>query len=214
MFGKGADIVGAGNGVPRGAAREVDGGYMIKGHWSYGSGIQHAEWIHSGCFIMDGDKMRMTPDGAPDIVLCHHPRDTIVLKGNWDTLGLRGTGSYDYTLKDAEMFVPSHMTYKFNGAVPQRGGIQYSAGLVTITTWGHTGWALGVGRRTLDELAKMCARPRRCLRQDDRQRDLQAEIRRSRSEIPRRARASSTKAGRRSTKPMPRAARRPCRSSR
>ena len=156
VFGKGADIVGAGNGVPRGAAREVDGGYMIKGHWSYGSGIQHAEWIHSGCFIMDGDKMRMLDGHVPDIVLCHHPRDTVVLKGNWDTLGLRGTGSYDYTLKDGEIFVPSHMTYKFNGAVPQRGGIQYSAGLVTITTWGHTGWALGVGRRTLDELAKMC----------------------------------------------------------
>ncbi|HVG51041.1 MAG TPA: acyl-CoA dehydrogenase family protein [Xanthobacteraceae bacterium] len=154
VFGKGADIVGAGNGVPRGFAREVDGGYMFKGNWSYGSGIHHAEWIHSGCFIMDGDKMRIV-DGAPDIVLCHHPRNTVTLKGNWDVLGLRGTGSYDYTLTDGEIFVPKHMTYKFNGAVPQRGGIQYSAGLVTITTWGHTGWALGVGRRTLDELAKM-----------------------------------------------------------
>jgi alkylation response protein AidB-like acyl-CoA dehydrogenase len=153
VFGKGADIVGAGNGVPRGAAREVDGGYMIKGHWSYGSGIQHAEWIHSGCFLMDGDKMRMTADGAPDVVLCHHPRNTIVLKGNWDVLGLRGTGSYDYTLTQPEMFVPRHMTYKFNSHEPARGGMQYSAGLVTVTTWGHTSWALGVGRRTLDELA-------------------------------------------------------------
>ena len=47
IFGKSPDIVGAGNGVPRGAAREVDGGYMFKGSWSYGSGIHHAEWIHS-----------------------------------------------------------------------------------------------------------------------------------------------------------------------
>lgn len=154
VFGKTPDIIGAGNGVPRGAAREVDGGYMIKGHWSYGSGIQHAEWIHSGCFIMDGDKMRMLPDGTPDIVLCHHPRNTIELKGNWDTLGLRGTGSYDYILTQPELFVPRHMTYKFNGGAPVRGGVSYSAGLVTITTWGHTSWGLGVGRRTLDELAK------------------------------------------------------------
>jgi len=155
VFGKGADIIAAGNGVPRGFAREVDGGYMFKGNWSYGSGIHHAEWIHSGCFVMDGDKMRMLEDGAPDIVLMHHPRDTITLKGNWDTLGLRGTGSYDYTLIDGEIFIPRHMTYKFNGDTPKRGGIQYSAGLVTITTWGHTSWALGIGRRTLDELAKM-----------------------------------------------------------
>jgi alkylation response protein AidB-like acyl-CoA dehydrogenase len=154
VFGKTPDIVAAGNGVPRGFAREVDGGYMFKGSWAYGSGIHHAEWIHSGCFVMDGDKMRII-DGAPDIVLMHHPRNTIKLTGNWDTLGLRGTGSYDYTLADGEIFIPSKMTYKFNGAKPQRGGIQYSAGLVTITAWGHTGWALGIGRRTLDELAKM-----------------------------------------------------------
>lgn len=154
IYGKGADVVGAGNGVPRGFAREVDGGYMFKGNWSYGSGIHHAEWIHSGCFVMDGDTMRMV-DGAPDIVLMQHPRDTITLKGNWDTLGLRGTGSYDYTLTDGEIFIPKHMTYKFNGDAPKRGGIQFSAGLVTVTTWGHTAWALGVGRRTLDELAKM-----------------------------------------------------------
>lgn len=155
VFGKTPDIIAAGNGVPRGFAREVDGGYMFKGNWSYGSGIHHAEWIHSGCFVMDGDKMRMLEGGVPDIVLMHHPRDTIKLTGNWDTLGLRGTGSYDYTLADGEIFIPSKMTYKFNNAVPKRGGLQYSAGLVTITAWGHTAWALGVGRRTLDELAKM-----------------------------------------------------------
>ena len=78
-------------------------------------------------------------------MLCHHPRNTIVLKGNWDTLGLRGTGSYDYTLTDGEIFVPAHMTYKFNGGTPERGGMQYSAGLVTITTWGHT--VMGARRR-------------------------------------------------------------------
>jgi alkylation response protein AidB-like acyl-CoA dehydrogenase len=89
------------------------------------------------------------------MVLVHHPKSEVEVTGNWDVLGLRGTGSYDYTLKNGEIFIPKKMTYKFNGAKPQRGGIQYSAGLVTITAWGHTGWALGVGRRTLDELAKM-----------------------------------------------------------
>jgi alkylation response protein AidB-like acyl-CoA dehydrogenase len=154
IYGNGPDVTAAGNGVPRGFAREVDGGYMIRGHWSYGSSIQHAEWIHSGCFIADGDKPRHKPDGSPEIVLCHHPRSTIVLKGNWDTLGLRGTGSYDYTLTTPELFVPQEMTYRFDGARQMRGGIQYEAGLVSMTTWGHTSWALGVGRRALDELAK------------------------------------------------------------
>jgi alkylation response protein AidB-like acyl-CoA dehydrogenase len=155
VFPNGADVTMAGNGVPRGFARPVDGGYQIRGHWAYGSGIYHAEWIHSGCFVMDGDKMKMNKEGAPEIVLCHHPKSSIELKGNWDVLGLRGTGSYDYTLKEPELFVPGHMTYMFDATEPARGGNQYSTGLVGFTSWGHTSWALGVGRRALDELAKL-----------------------------------------------------------
>ena len=101
VFPNGADVTMAGNGVPRGFARPVDDGYQIRGHWAYGSGIYHAEWIHSGCFVMDGENMKFNADGAPEIVLCHHPRSSIELKGNWDVLGLRGTGSYDYTLNGA-----------------------------------------------------------------------------------------------------------------
>jgi len=53
VFAGGPDITIAGNGVPRGFARPVEGGYMIRGNWAYGSGIQHAEWVHSGCFLTD-----------------------------------------------------------------------------------------------------------------------------------------------------------------
>ena len=155
VFPNGADVTMAGNGVPRGFARPVDGGFLIKGHWAYGSGIYHAEWIHSGCFIMDGEKMKLNRDGAPEIVLCQHPKSSIELKGNWDVLGLRGTGSYDYTLKEPELFVPAHMCYMFDAVEPARGGPQYGTGLVGFTSWGHTSWALGVGRRALDELAKL-----------------------------------------------------------
>jgi alkylation response protein AidB-like acyl-CoA dehydrogenase len=145
----------AGNGVPRGYARRVDGGYMIRGSWAYGSGLWHADWGHSGCFLMEGDKMVMSPDGGPEIILMHHPKSGIVFKNNWNVLGLRGTGSYDYTLTEPESFVPEHMAYRFDAREPLRGGRQYAMGLVGFTAWGHTGWALGVGRRALDELAKL-----------------------------------------------------------
>lgn len=149
------DVTVSGNGVPRGYARRVDGGYMIRGNWAYGSGIYHAEWIHSGCFLMEGDKPRLGPDGAPEIVLMHHPRASIELKGNWEVLGLKATGSFDYTLKEPELFVPEQTTYPFDSRVPRRGGPQYTLGLVGFTSWGHTSWALGVGRRALDEIARL-----------------------------------------------------------
>jgi indole-3-acetate monooxygenase len=156
IFGKGPDVTLAGNGVPRGYARRVDGGYRIRGHWAYGSGIHHAEWIHSGCFIVDGSgKPILNSDGAPEIVLMHHPRDTIELKGNWDVLGLQATGSFDYVQKGEEILVPEATTYSFDAETPRRGGTQYQIGLVGFTSWGHTSWALGVGRRALDEIARL-----------------------------------------------------------
>jgi alkylation response protein AidB-like acyl-CoA dehydrogenase len=156
VYPNGADVTMAGQGVPRGYATPVDGGYRIRGHWGYGSSIWHAEWVHSGCFVMDGDKMKMGADGHPVIVLCHHPKDTIELKGNWDTHGLRGTGSFDYTIKGGgELFVPASQCYPFDNPPQMRGGPQYASGLVGSTSWGHTSWALGVGRRALDELAKL-----------------------------------------------------------
>jgi indole-3-acetate monooxygenase len=155
VYPKGGDVTISGNGVPRGYARRVDGGYVFRGKWAYGSGIHHAEWIHSGCFVMDGDKPKMTADGTPEILLMHHPRDSIELKGNWDVLGLRATGSFDYTLKDGETFIADHMCYPFDGPKLQRGSLQYSVGLVGLTSWGHTSWALGVGRRALDEINRL-----------------------------------------------------------
>jgi alkylation response protein AidB-like acyl-CoA dehydrogenase len=154
VFANGPDVIGAGQGVPRGRARPVDGGYMVKGTWGYGSGIHHAEWIHSGCFVMDDDKMKLDRFGKPEIVLVHHPKSEIEVDGNWDVLGLRGTGSYDYAVKGGELFVSSDMCWLLD-AEPFRGGIQYTGSIVALSSWGHTGWALGVGRRILDELNKL-----------------------------------------------------------
>ncbi|MEJ8570632.1 acyl-CoA dehydrogenase family protein [Microbaculum marinum] len=157
VFKNGHDITIAGNGVPRGFARPVDGGYMIKGRWAYGSSIQHAEWIHTGCFITDdAGNMVFGPNGQPKIVICHHPRDTIELLGNWDVLGLRATGSFDYTIKDAEeLFVPTYKTYDFDIGAPRRGGPAGALGLAGYSAWAHTSWAIGTGRRMLDELVKV-----------------------------------------------------------
>jgi alkylation response protein AidB-like acyl-CoA dehydrogenase len=136
----------------------VDGGYMISGNWAYGSGITHAEWIHTGCFVTDpsGKDMVIQPNGQPKVVITHHPRSTIKLLGNWDVLGLRATGSFDYTLAEGdELFVPTYRTYDFDIAAPRRGGLQGVLGLAGFSAWAHSSWAIGVGRRMLDELIKV-----------------------------------------------------------
>ena len=157
IFADGANVLAAGNGNPRGLARPVDGGYMIKGRWAYGSGLYHTDWVQSGCFITDdAGELVIQSNGQPKGILCTHPREAVELLGNWDVLGLLATGSVDYTIKDAEeLFVPTSMTFDLNIDTPYRGGALGTMGIAGFTAWGHTAWALGVGRRVLDELAKV-----------------------------------------------------------
>jgi len=148
----------AGQGGPRGTAKQVEGGYLVNGPWAYGSTIYHADYFHSGCVVTDGNGAIATEsDGKPRAIVCHFPKEQGKLAGNWDTLGLRGTGSYDYDVATVDLFVPEHMTFPFTAGLPQRGGAQFSIGIVGITAWCHAAWALGPPRRALDELRIVAA---------------------------------------------------------
>ena len=46
-------------------------------------------------------------------------------------------------------------TYDFDIGAPRRGGIQGMLGLAGWSAWAHSSWAIGVGRRILDELVKV-----------------------------------------------------------
>ncbi|MBW2400821.1 MAG: hypothetical protein JRG80_16360 [Deltaproteobacteria bacterium] len=65
-------------------------------------------------------------------------------------MGLEGTGSFDYECKD--VFVRESWTYPLFTREPKRGGGMYRMGIFAITGAGHAAWALGVGRRALDEI--------------------------------------------------------------
>ena len=68
-------------------------------------------------------------------------------------MGLRGTGSIDYTITDA--FVPEDYTHFAFTREPLHGGSLYRLGIIGIAVVCHSGWAMGVGRRLLDELSEL-----------------------------------------------------------
>ena len=60
------DMVTAGWVLPAGTARRVDGGYVVDGRWSFGSGCTHADVIVGGCVVHDHDgNLEIGPDGQP-----------------------------------------------------------------------------------------------------------------------------------------------------
>lgn len=148
----------AGAGAPTGKAEVVEGGYRLTGHWTYGSGCYHADYIHAGAVITEGGKPRLVPGtNNPETLIFVVPVDQFQILGNWDVLGLRGTGSIDYACTD--IFVPTEMTHSAAKTVGLRGSGGYAVGVVGFSAMGHTGFALGHGRRILDELSALVRSP-------------------------------------------------------
>src|SRR5262249_16311146 len=99
---------------PTGKAEKVDGGYRVKGRWSFSSGCDHCKAVILGATLPPRAVAGVT---MPDF------RSFVLLEGqyriddNWHVAGLHGTGSKDIVVVDA--FVPTHRTqshldYAFN----------------------------------------------------------------------------------------------------
>ena len=72
------------------------------------------------------------------------------MKGGWDVMGLRGTGSYDYRVPD-QVVDSRYSFYLFDSEV-RTGGPIYGLGAAALAGLGHAGWGLGVARRALHEI--------------------------------------------------------------
>ncbi len=112
IYGDPAAVTG-GYALPAGTARAVEGGLVVDGRWSWGSGTSHCTWIGGGCLVVDGSGAPAPrPDGlvAPFVFF---PRDQVELLDTWRVMGLRGSGSTDYAVADA--FVPEGRWIQIGG---------------------------------------------------------------------------------------------------
>lgn len=93
---------------PPGKAFAVDGRYRVTSRTPFVSGCQNAEWIVGPTMIVDGNDVRRTESGAPEMLAFFYPSSDAEIIDHWDTLGMCGTGSHDVALHD--VFVPEHRT--------------------------------------------------------------------------------------------------------
>jgi indole-3-acetate monooxygenase len=110
IHGQGTPSVMAGTAAQGGGqAVPVDGGYRVSGHWTFGSGCQESSWMLGSFQILDGGEPRRRPDGGSLYWRGVFPRtEAEIVPGSWDVAGLRGTGSFDWTVKD--VFLPERRT--------------------------------------------------------------------------------------------------------
>lgn len=149
--------VSAGQFSPRGTAVRTGEGagdsFVVSGRYSFGSGCAHSDWIGSGALELRDGEFVLRASGTPVIRAYFVPRDRVELLGNWDVMGLTGTGSYDYEVP--EQTVHEDFTFDLTEGEPQRGGPVYRLGVLGLTAVGHAAFALGVGRRGMEELTRI-----------------------------------------------------------
>jgi alkylation response protein AidB-like acyl-CoA dehydrogenase len=143
----------AGMFAPLGIAQVEDGGFRVSGSYPFGSGSGHAEFMGGSAMTLRGDEMVLGDDGLPDIRCFIVPRERVIMKGNWDVMGLRGTGSFDFEVP--EQHVDQGQTFSLFETQATTGGPLYALGPVVVGTISSVAWALGVAKRALHEIAEI-----------------------------------------------------------
>jgi alkylation response protein AidB-like acyl-CoA dehydrogenase len=108
LFGPADAVLAWGAGI-QGKAVAVDGGYRVTGKWAFASGCANATLLGGHCYVFEKDgKPRMRADGRQLDRSALFVLSKAAIHDMWYTLGLRGTASYTYEVKD--LFVPEEET--------------------------------------------------------------------------------------------------------
>lgn len=85
---------------PIGTVEYVEGGVRLSGQWNFGSGVLWDTWIGLGAIVA------VPGHDSPQPCLVCVPTADIEVVRNWDTYGLRGTGSHG--VRADAVYVPWH----------------------------------------------------------------------------------------------------------
>lgn len=132
---------------PSGRAVRADGGYVLTGRWTFGSGVTHSTWVLGNCVVVDPSRDSGS-SSKPELIVAMFPRGDCVVHDTWHVSGLRGTGSHDYSV--TELFVPVERTFAAFTAAPRIGGALYAAPFITLFAATVAAPALGIARGAID----------------------------------------------------------------
>ncbi len=136
---------------PQGTAITVEGGVELTGQFPFASACHHADWFLALAKVMDGNEPRLA-DGVPETRMMSLPMSDAEVVDNWDTLGMRGTGSHDVKVQGA--FIPEHRAPAFE-PVSEARSRAWSPAMSNLTIWHITVSVgtipLGIAGAALDE---------------------------------------------------------------
>ena len=155
VFSDPENAVFAGGFPPMGRA-VVDGdGHRVSGRFRFGSGCRHASWMVLTCIVEGAEP---TPGAAIAMRSFCVPRDRVEIHDNWQVAGLEGTASCDYSVENE--FVPRAFSFAMGVDPALRGSGLFALPILSIAAVPHSGFALGMGAQTLDDVRNHATRKR------------------------------------------------------
>ena len=136
------DGVWAGAYAPSGVGRIEGDAIVVDGRWAWGSGCENADWFSGGTLCDDGS-----------FRLCCVPAEEVTIHRDWDVVGMRGTGSHDWSVSGA--VVPRSRSIELVGLVPVAPGPLYRMPLFGVLAAGVAATGIGIGRAALDEIISL-----------------------------------------------------------
>jgi len=141
--------------LPRAVSEPIEDGYRVSGSFAMGSGSCLADWVLVASPLKDRDgnqwfRAHILPS-----------RDVVVDPASWEVMGLRGTASIAYAIRDA--FVPAYRAFEypyFKGGEP---GSVSTLSAAFLNQIGLTAFASGVAQRAMSELIAAAPKTRRTI---------------------------------------------------
>lgn len=151
------DVVIAGQLPPKGIAIPEADGYRLSGNYTFGSGISQADYLLCGAVISDRDSLdgNLSRDNLENRIFLVN-RNAVRVDRDWQVLGLRGTGSFNFSVSD--LYVRADYSFPidlFNEYARKLYGTVYALENIGLSSLCLTGFALGIARRALHENAEI-----------------------------------------------------------
>ncbi|MEO6398129.1 MAG: acyl-CoA dehydrogenase family protein [Tepidiformaceae bacterium] len=159
---------------------KVDGGYILTGRWPYCSGCQQSSWFMPGFLVKDGEHARRGPDGRIATLVGALPKSDWRIEDNWNTTGMRGTGSHDIVIEGA--FVPERRTYGLV-SLPRIARPLYRMAPFSTLGPGVGAVCLGIARHALDVYVELAQTKRHSVNNSLMREGALAQVRVSEAEV-------------------------------
>lgn len=126
---------------PGGCAVPVDGGYRVSGRWGFASGCTYADHLYGTCAVERPGRRR-------SMRLVYVPAAEATVLDTWRSVGLRATGSHDFTLQDVAVSDAWTLPMPVLSPAPHDGPL-YRDGYQNLVFVLQAAQALGVARGAL-----------------------------------------------------------------